>query len=195
MSDETVELELHYRVGEKICEYADQILPPKAGQAPLLEGCNYNEKLRPSSVEAVPCADVSEMSRLCVAKVKDQLRYITDEPIGVIGPRNEALDAMMEVVLADPLLGPVTVRQRADDYRPYDDSSRVRVMTVHCAKGSEFRAVHLLDGQAFRENNRELAFTAVTRGKTEVSVYHTAPLLGHMVPATGRLTTDLSKLF
>ena len=195
MAEETVELKLHYRIGEKICEYADQILPPKAGQAPLLEGCNYPERLRPSSVEAVRCTDRAEMARLCVEKVKDQLRYITDEPIGVVGPFNDALDAVTEVVRDDPVLRPVTVRQKSDDYQAYDDSSRVRVMTVYSAKGSEFRAVHLLDGQAFKDHNRELAFTAVTRAKTEVSVYHTAPLRGHMVPATGKLTTDLSKLF
>ncbi len=195
MAEEEVELKLHYRIGEKICEYADQILPPKADEAPLLEGCNYPERLRPSSVEAVRCTDEPDMARLCVEKVKDQLRYITEEPIGVIGPYNDALDAVMEVVRADPVLRPVTVRQKSDDYQAYDDSSRVRVMSVYSAKGSEFRAVHLMDGQAFKENNRELAFTAVTRGKTEVSVYHTAPLRGHMVPATGKLTTDLSKLF
>jgi ATP-dependent exoDNAse (exonuclease V) alpha subunit len=68
-------------------------------------------------------------------------------------------------------------------------------MTVHSAKGSEFRAVHLLEGEAFKPHNRELAFTAATRAKTEVSVYHVNPLLGHMVPATGQLTTDLSTLF
>jgi superfamily I DNA/RNA helicase len=186
MAEKTVELKLHYRIGEKICEYADQILPPKAGQAPLLEGCNYPERLRPSSVEAVRCADGAEMARLCLEKVKNQLRYITEEPIGVIGPYHDALDAVMEVVRSDEILSPVTVRQKSDGYQAYDDSSRVRVMTVHSAKGSEFRAVHLLDGQEFRASNRELAFTAVTRAKTEVSVYHTAPLLGHMVPATGK---------
>jgi superfamily I DNA/RNA helicase len=195
MAEETVELKLHYRIGEKICEYADQILPPKAEQAPLIEGCNYPEKLRPSSVETVQCADRAEMTHLCIKKVKDQLRYITEEPIGIIGPFNEALDITMEALRADPLLRQVSVRQKSEEYQAYDDSSRVRVMTVHSAKGSEFRAVHLLDGQAFKAHNRELSFTAVTRAKTEVSVYHTAPLLGHMVPATGKLTTDLSKLF
>jgi superfamily I DNA/RNA helicase len=195
MADKTVELTLHYRIGEKICEYADQILPPKADQAPLLEGCNYPERLRPSSVEAVQCSDQAEMARLCAEKVKEQLRYITDEPIGVIGPFHEALDAFMDAARADPILRSVTLRQKSNDYQAYDESSHVRVMTVHSAKGSEFRAVHLLEGEAFKTHNRELAFTAVTRAKTEVSVYHTAPLLGHMVPATGQLTADLSELF
>jgi len=195
MAGETVELQLHYRIGEKICEYADQILPPKADQASLLEGCNYPEKLRPSSVEPISCASKEEMITICIENVKEQLRYITEEPIGVIGPTHETLDAFMAAAEDDGTLSSITVRQKSNDYQTYDESSRVRVMTVHAAKGSEFRAVHILDGQAFRAFNKELAFTAVTRAKTEVAVYHTAPLLGHMVPATGTLTTDLSKLF
>ncbi|WFP74740.1 AAA family ATPase [Mesorhizobium sp. WSM4906] len=195
IADETMELSRHYRIGEKICEYADQILPPKADQAPLLEGCNYPERLRPSSVEAIPCADENEMIQKCIAKVKEQLRYITEEPIGVIGPLNDSLDRFMAAASADPLLSSITVRQKSNDYHAYNDSSRVRVMTVYAAKGSEFRAVHLFEGEEFKSHNRELAFTAVTRAKTEVSVYHVGPLLGHMVPASGELTTDLSTLF
>jgi superfamily I DNA/RNA helicase len=195
MVDSTMELKHHYRIGAKICEYADQILPPKVDQTALLDGCNYPERLRPSAVETVSCADEADIIRRCMEKVKEQLRYITEEPIGVIGPFNDALDQFMSAVHADPVLAPVTVRQKPNDYHPYNDSSRVRVMTVYSAKGSEFRAVHIFDGQAFKTHNRELAFTAVTRAKTEVSVYHTAPLLGHMVPPSGQLTTDLSTLF
>lgn len=193
--DKTVELTRHYRIGEKICRFADQILPPKAGQAPLLEGCNYPERLRPSSVEPISCSDEDQMIQRCIDEVKEELRYITDEPIGVIGPQNDCLNKFMDAAQHDPVLAPVTIRQKSDDYQPYDDSSRVRVMTIHSAKGSEFRAIHLLQGEAFRSFNRELAFTAVTRAKTEVWVYHITPLLGHMVPPTGQLTTDLSTLF
>jgi len=195
MAEEQVVLQLHYRIGEKICEYADQILPPKNDEIPLLDGCNYPERLRPSSVEPIRCNDKAEMAVLCVEKVKEQLRYVTEEPIGVISPYHDALDAFWELAQADPILGPITVRQKNNDYHPYDESSRVRVMTVHSAKGSEFRAVHLLAAEGFKAYNRELAFTAVTRAKTEVYIYHTEPLLGHMVPATGKLTTDLANLF
>ena len=84
--DETVELKLHYRIGAKVCEYADQIMPPKTDQAPLIEGCNYAERLRPSSVEAILFRDQEGMLTGCIERVKNQLRYVTDEPIGVIGP-------------------------------------------------------------------------------------------------------------
>lgn len=195
MADESVELTHHYRIGEKICQYADQILPPKADQAALLDGCNYPERLRPSDTTPVKCSNQDEVIARCIEKIKEQLRYITEEPIGVIGPYHEALDDFMDAVQADPVLAPITIRQKANEYQAYDDSSRIRVMTIHSAKGSEFRAVHLLEGEKFKARNRELAFTAVTRAKTEVFVYHVAPLMGHMVPPIGKLTTDLSTLF
>ena len=126
LAHDTIELKRHYRIGEKICSYADQILPPKAGETSLLEGCNYKEQLRPSTVETVSCSDEDEIVRRCVEKVKEQLRYITEEPIGVVGPYNELLDKFMEVVEEDTDLAPVTVRQKSNDYQAYDDSSRVR---------------------------------------------------------------------
>ena len=150
MADETVELVRHYRIGENICSYADQILPPKTDQAPLIEGCNYPERLRPSSVEILSCPSIDEAIDVCIGKLKEQLRYITDEPIGIIGPYNDALDDFMKKVQSDPDLSEITVRQKIKDYHEYDQNSRVRVMTVHSAKGSEFRAVHLLEGEAFR---------------------------------------------
>lgn len=195
MADDTVVLKRHYRIGQKICRYADQILPPKADQAALIDGCNYSERLRPSSAVPVLCSDEQQMIQQCIDKVKEELRYITDEPIGVIGPRNECLDNFMAAAERDPILAPITIRQKSNEYQPYDDSSRVRVMTVHSAKGSEFRAVHLLQGELFKEYNRELAFTAVTRAKTEAWVYHTSPLLGHMSPSTGQLPADLKSIF
>jgi ATP-dependent exoDNAse (exonuclease V) alpha subunit len=67
-------------------------------------------------------------------------------------------------------------------------------MTVASAKGSEFRAVHLLGADTYRTNQRELAFTAVTRAKTEVALYHIIPLPGHMKPPTGKLP-KLSEIF
>lgn len=195
LANDTVELKRHYRIGEKICELADQILPPKAGQAALLDGCNYAERVRPSSTEAVKCSNDADMIQRCIDKVKEQLRYITEEPIGVIGPANDILDAFMVEALKDPDLADISVRQKSTDYHPYDNNSRVRVLTVHSAKGSEFRAVHMLQSDAFKPYNRELAFTGVTRAKTEVYLYHMTSLLGHMVPAGGKLTTDLSSLF
>ncbi len=68
----TVELEMHYRIGEAICRFADQILPPAEGAASLMEGCNYNEEERPSSVKSISCGSPLEMFSACLAAIKEQ---------------------------------------------------------------------------------------------------------------------------
>lgn len=81
----------------------------------------------------------------------------------------------------------VAIRQRQEQYQAFGPDSLVRVMTVASAKGSEFRAVHLLEAESYGTNRRELAFTGVTRAKTEVILHHSEPLRGHMKPASGKL--------
>ncbi len=191
----TVELDMHYRIGEAICRFADQILPPTEGAAALLEGCNYNEEARPSSVKPILCENSIDMFAACLAAIKEQIRYITDEPIGVLAWGNSVLDSFWTALQSDGDLVSIAIRQRQSEYQPFTPDSRIRVMTIHSAKGSEFRAVHLLLAESFTTKNRELAFTGVTRAKTEVLLYHVAALQGHMVPSQSKLPTNLSSIF
>ena len=180
--DQVVELENHYRIGEKICRFADQVLPPVRGGAPLINGCKYPEHLRESSVLSEPSSDNHSSFATCIQNIKDQLRYISDEPIGVIcgttGIREEFWDALN----ADGDLSDISVMQSSAEYHAFGPNTLIRVMTIASAKGSEFRAVHILNAEYLTTANRELAFTAVTRAKTELTLYHVAPLSGHMQP-------------
>jgi superfamily I DNA/RNA helicase len=194
MVAKSVILEQHYRIGSKICDFADQILPPKMGEASLAEGCNYPEESRPSSIEAIPCKDMNDQIETCLSRIKEQLRYITDEPIGVLFTTRDMRDRFWDQLSKDVRLLPISIRQQEDNYQAFGPNSLIRVMTVASAKGSEFRAVHLLGADTYRTNQRELAFTAVTRAKTEVALYHIMPLPGHMKPPTGKLP-KLSEIF
>jgi len=187
MVDRTVILEQHYRIGIKICDFADQILPPKLGDAPLSEGCNYDEEARPSSVTAIYSVDQRAQFDECIDQIKEQRRYITDEPIGVLTITAETRDKFWDRLVERGELTGISIRQRQEEYQPFGPNSAVRVMTVASAKGSEFRAVHLLEAENYRTGSRELAFTGVTRAKTEVILHHTKPLHGHMNPASGKL--------
>lgn len=189
-----VELTEHYRIGEAICAFADQILPPPQGEAPLLEGCNYPEDDRPSLVEAIPCASEAAQIDECLERIKSQLRYITDEPIGVLSIRGDLRDRFWDALQADGELCDIAILQKSEAYQPFGPEGLVRVMTVHSAQGSEFRAVHLLGAEEYYPSRRELAFTAVTRAKTELSLYHTQNLSGHMIPPTRELRS-LSSIF
>lgn len=195
LADETVVLEKHYRIGEKICAFADQICPANRDTIPLLEGCNYPEESRPSSIHVKSCSSMIDSYQVCLDQLKEQIRYIPEEPIGIFARTNRVLDGFWEILLSDDELAAISVRQKASDYHSYGPDSRIRVMTIHSAKGSEFRAVHILDAESLTANMRELAFTAVTRAKTEVILYHVAPLPAHLTPATGVLPADISSLF
>lgn len=184
----------HYRIGRKICELADQILPPRADESALIDNCNYDERARPSVIRNVDCADTSDMISRCIERIRTQRRYISDEPIGIITIRREIRDAFWDRLTAEPDLNPIAVIQRSDDYAPFDEEGLIRVMTAHSAKGSEFRAVHILSAEEFTAYRKELAFTSVTRTKTELDLYHVGPLSSFMVLPADELP-PLSKLF
>ncbi len=194
MVDKTVELETHYRVGANICELADQILPPAPGAKSLSDGCNYPEEVRESSVEVIRGSSAAATYEACVERIRAQRRYITDEPIGVLCVRGDMRDQFWAVLSADPELGPMAIMQSSNEYQAFGPNSLIRVMTVASAKGSEFRAVHLLGAEEFGTNRRELAFTAVTRAKTELALYHVDPLPGHMTPRNTTLPS-LASIF
>ena len=78
----------------------------------------------------------------------------------------------------------------------------VIVSTFHAAKGLEFRTLHLAGCDELKTfpNNRYMTFTAVTRAKTALSVYHCNDLLGYFDAALRSLTPPpmpptLDKLF
>ncbi|WP_292035614.1 MULTISPECIES: UvrD-helicase domain-containing protein [unclassified Brevundimonas] len=187
MVDKVLELDTHYRVGRKICAFADKILPPPPGGQTLEEGSNYDEDQRESSVDVVPSANLNAQYAACIERIKVQRRYITDEPIGVICHTRAMRDGFWEAISSDEDLSPISIIQKEDAYQPFGPNSLIRVMTVNSAKGSEFRAVHLLGAEKFRTGMRELAFTAVTRAKTELVLYHVKPLPGHMTPKSNTL--------
>jgi len=195
MVDEVVELEKHYRIGRRICRFADQILPPKEGDPPMIEGSNYDEDGRPSSVEPIQCGDIDDQFERCIQEIRKQVRYIVDEPIAVLAQRGEVRDDFWERLQEEPDLAARAIIQRQEGYQPFGPDSLIRVMTVASAKGSECRAVHLLAAEEFGTNRRELAFTAVTRAKTEVRLYHTAALPGHMQPPRDQLPDNLDAIF
>ena len=75
-------------------------------------------------------------------------------------------------------------------------NKQVIVTTFHAAKGLEFRALHLAGcdelRSSFFHNNRRLTFTAVTRAKTALSVYHCDDLHGYFEAALQSLQPVLN---
>jgi superfamily I DNA/RNA helicase len=194
MVTEQICLKTHYRVGRNICEFADRVLPPKAGDPGMADGSNYNESARPSIVSTVKAPTEEALFDLCCDQLRNQVRYVTDEPIAVLAQYRDHINAFWEHIQQEDDLAPFAMIQRDGDYKPFGEDSLIRVMTVASAKGSEARTVHLLFAEDFGSDRRELAFTAVTRAKTEVTLYHINPLPGHMTPVADELPT-LASIF
>ena len=180
LATETVELKKHYRIGLNICRFADRILPPPLGAADMASDCAYDESARPSSVTPIRCTSDADQHQRCLAEIKRQVRYISDEPILVLSHSGHDRDAFWAALENDAELVPKALLQASDGYEAFGPDSLVRVMTIASAKGSEARAVHILRADRLTTGQRELAFTAVTRAKTEVTLYHKGALPGHL---------------
>jgi superfamily I DNA/RNA helicase len=182
--DEEINLELHYRIGLKICKVADALMKDSDQYNPLEPGCQYDEGSDPSKVEVVHCADLQEQGNKIVDSLRLQAKTYPDQLLGVICPKHEALEEIKGII-ANSDLASMTVMQGEGDVIHFLPDKQICVSTIHAAKGLEFRTVHIPAAEGIRRfpHQRNLAFTAITRAKTTVSVYHTANLPGYLEDA------------
>ena len=77
--------------------------------------------------------------------------------------------------------------QRAGAYSSFSPDRHVVLSTTMGAKGVEFRAAHILAADNLKRfpTQRNLTYTAVTRTKTSLSVYHLENLAGYFEKGLG----------
>jgi superfamily I DNA/RNA helicase len=192
-----INLEYHYRIGRKICEVADSVLPPSGSQKPLLKTCNYDEKALPSTVQLIPAKSQQEQLQLALENIKVQLRAFPDDSIGVFLPRNDSFPAARAFFDASDIAGLVEYHEH-DGSRQFPPGKRIFCTTIHSAKGTEFRAVHILFAEQLVPPlaTRKVLFTAITRAKTSLMTYHTGAILPYIHGAfSAKSTPKLSELF
>jgi len=180
MVDREHQLRYHYRIGEKICMLADALGKDTGQYEPLLNTSNYKEKDNPSSVEHFKCADIDDAGKRILAKVENQLKAFPGEMIGILCPKNEDALRIWELVIASEF-AQNAVLQVGSNHAPFTAETRICVANFHSAKGLEFRAVHLAGCEKLKKffgRQRNMAFTAVTRAKTSLSIYYTDSLPG-----------------
>lgn len=178
------ELSRHYRNGEAICRAADTI-GKNFGEPPLIGTCNYDETKAPSSVTFEACEDDAELAQNLAGRLSRQLKAYPDELLGVACPRNEDVNRVRAALTANNQTQPYLLDE-GELFNPLDLEQRIYVCTMHDAKGLEFRALHLAFAEhvsKMRSTQKRLAFTAVTRAKTSLTVYSTAPLPGYLEQA------------
>jgi len=194
-----IELEFHYRIGRRICEAADMVLPPLNGAKSLAQTCNYDEAALPSSRKLVPAESLEKQMEVAIKEIRVQLKAYPGEAIGIFVPRKKLLPSVRAILEASTL-AELCVYHDPDSESPreFPEDKQVFVMTIHSAKGTEFRAVHIVGTEDMRGHvaSRRVAFTAFTRAKTSLAVYHTGTILPYVEGAFAKPSTPkLDELF
>jgi len=171
----------HYRNGIKICRVADGIKNVINSPEGMEVTSNYDEGKFPSTVDVLGGIELAEQVSEAITRIKTQLQAYPGEMIGILCPRKEDLFAVVEMLEKSDIASFVQI-QRANAYSKIEHSKPVMVSSVHGAKGLEFRAVHLMAGdklKKFGPRQKNLTYTAVTRAKTSLVVYHEENLPGY----------------
>lgn len=165
----------HYRVGAKIAALADRIAKVSEGYRDIAPGCRYDERSNPSSVNRHR-VDANRQYEMIAESASVQMNTYPNEFIGVMCPRNLDVDQ-----LRGPLqnrLGDKLQVQQKGNYTDLDPSAPVVLSTMHGAKGLEYRCVHLAFADQLKKlpRSRQLVYTAITRAKTSIDIYHQGKL-------------------
>ncbi len=170
----------HYRNGLKICRVADGVKNLIDDARGLEATSNYDEASFPSTVDPFGDLSLDEQVARAIPRIETQLQAYPGEMIGVFCPRVQDLDHVQALLELSSIAGDLHV-QRAGAYSSFSPDRMVVLSTTMGAKGLEFRAVHILAAEKLRNfpTQRNLTYTAVTRTKTSLSVYHEGSLPGY----------------
>lgn len=174
VGNNVVPLSSHYRSGLQLCKVADEILKDSAAFDKVHGHSKYPEVEQPSSVVSVECSDFTEQCETIITSLIGQLDLYPDEKLGVLFPKRDQVSLFQNHLIAAGL-----------------PPERVRVDTMHGAKGWEFRAVHLGGCEALNKmgpTQKRLIYTAILRGKTSARIYFTGHLPGYLTAALAVLS-------
>ncbi len=186
-------LDFHYRVGRNICRVADRVLK-LSGEPTLMEASAYSETESRSIVETVQASSFAEQVDEAIRRLTVQVRAYPNQGFGILCPKRVLRDSVWAAIQTSPLASLCLLQSADDSYREFDSTRPICILTVHAAKGMEFRAVHILAAEALGVWPREVAFTAITRAKSSLTIYHTAPLPGFLDAALASPPAKLPKL-
>jgi len=190
-------IEYHYRIGPAVCKVADKVRSDDTIK-PLEQTCRYDDKKVKSSAEATPCDSYRDQLDAMLVNLRLQVKAFPEDTFGIFLPtfKDGLLEQLQAYLGATELAG--LVGYHTDGERAFEEGKRIFVMTCHSSKGTEFRAVHVLAGERFRYplNRRRLVFTALTRAKTSLRLYHTGAVEPFIKSAFAERTVpDFDSLF
>lgn len=169
-------LKRHFRIGQKIAKVADRLMPPDNPADSLEAMSNYDLKTQgESSAHMNSCASRDEQFEKMLEKIKIQIDAFKDDTIGIFcGTRETRADLRARFNKTD--LAKQVCVHGVDEDSTFGANKPIHVLTIHAAKGTEFRAVHLFAVEelaSYPLNRSRLGFTAITRAKTALNAYRT----------------------
>lgn len=166
----------HFRIGHRIASVADKLLPVAEGVQSLEATSNYDSsKSGDSRATMRKFNSREEQFTAMLDTVRVQLDAYNGETIGIFCCKNESLAELRERFYATELADDVCVH-KFDEKPDFTGKHRIHVLSVHSAKGTEFRAVHMYGIEEMGKhpfNRSTLAYTAITRAKTALDAYCT----------------------
>lgn len=175
-----VHIKYHYRIGRRICDVADKLLPPLEGEPTLSDFCRYNnEPYGEASADAHEHSSIKIEYDALIERLVLQRRTYRSELIGVFFPKKEMLKEFRNYISKNQIISDVAFHDLLNEENSFNSSKQIHAMTIHGAKGAEFRAAHIMHGEAlkFPLHHREIIFTAVTRAKTSLALHYVGSLL------------------
>jgi superfamily I DNA/RNA helicase len=173
-------LRYHYRNGLDICRFVDGM---RGDENDSLEAtCNYDEAKYPSSVNRIEAPSLAAQVTASVPIIETQLRAYPDQWIGIMTPLKGDPPDIYDLLIETSLRDRIQLQRYDEGYTALDPQKPIIISTMHSAKGLEYRAAHLMAFETIvkHDNERRLAFTAATRAKTSLTLYHSAALPGYV---------------
>jgi superfamily I DNA/RNA helicase len=194
-------LPYNYRNGPSICRVADAIQNRLGNEDALESTSNYTDPYA-SSVMALRAPDLAGQIGNVIRAARLQIQAYPNEPVGILARTNEVLATVVAHLEQSELADLFQHQSSQVGYASIDDERPIVVVTIHNAKGLEFRAVHVVHSEDLHNVPlaRNLAYTAVTRAKTSLTLHHSEELPGFLEAAVASLTVkeapkDLASLF
>ncbi|MDY3562263.1 AAA family ATPase [Gemmata sp. JC673] len=171
------ELRYHYRNGLEICKLADKIAKDSDTYQPLTPTAQYKEDENKSTVTMFQGTLEAQCQEIAKS-LRRQLRAFPNELLAVVCPKREHVNQVYARLQQETDLAAKLSNIRDDE--AFDMAKPICVSTVHGAKGLEVRALHFAAAEHVKHgpHQRNVGFTAVTRAKTALSIYHDGDLKG-----------------
>lgn len=166
--DDEVRTKNRYRVAAAVLHTTPEVWAPDA----------------PSSVHS--SLSFGDQMRKVEANLRVQVKAYPDEWIGILVSRIETVEKVADFLYQNGFQDNVLVQSSEEESRTFDPGRRIVVSTIYSSKGAEFRCVHFVAADDFPYFTREKAFTAVTRAKTTLDIYHEYPMTGALESAVAQ---------